>query len=199
MKTIAQGLKETLPADIYELAMKYQDPNHYAHKRDWKKYQSERPVDDGIAWAFSDEGHDFWRLVNDERYQQARELLRKKKAESAPDLFQTVKDAVKEALAEREQEQEQRMKEMWKEVMASPVIRRSDPAAPRLLTEEEVKRVEVTHVQTVSFGRNKDNSFINHAIIYYLGKCEHDGDMFMQQTERYIHIYKGHLNAKTTN
>jgi hypothetical protein len=174
MKTIIEGLRE-LPHDIYELAMKYQDPSHRAHTFDWKVYVSYAPVDDGLIWGFTDEGCDFWRLVNKGKHQEARELLRpQKEAEAAPDLFQTVKAAVKEALAEREQ---------------------TDPTAPRLLTEEEAKRVVVTHTHHESRGWIEDKKFVASAKIYYLGKCSADGDVFMERTPTYIRIYKGHLNA----
>jgi hypothetical protein len=197
-KTIAQGLKETLPADIYELAMKYQDPSHEAHKEDWEVDESDAPVDDGLIWVRTDEGSDFWRLVNNGKYQEARELLSpQKEADAAPDLFQTVKAAVTEALAEREHEQEQRMKEVWKEVMANPVIRHSEPSAPRLLTEDELERVGVTHIYHHIQGWIEDKKFVASAKIYYLGKCSADGDMFMERTPMHIRIYKGNLNPQS--
>jgi hypothetical protein len=174
MKTIIEGLRE-LPAGIFLLAMKYADPSHDAHKEAWER-ESDNPVDDGLIWVLTDEGRAFWSLVNSGKYQEALELLRNQKPapDTAPDLFQTVKAAVKEALVEREH---------------------SGPTAHRVLTEDELERVGVTHTLTGIKGWINDNGFDLPAKIYYLGKCATDGDIFMERTERYISIYKGHLNA----
>jgi hypothetical protein len=78
---------------------------------------------------------------------------------------------------------------------ASAKAKPAEPA-PRLLTQEEVERVRVTHISTNNQGWKEDNRFVFPAKIYYLGKCQSDGDMFMELTKKYIHIYKGHLNAE---
>lgn len=219
-KTIIQGLRETLPADIYELAMKYADPKHKAHKRNWDEDETNYPIDKGFHWDDTDEGYYFWGLITNGKYQEARELLQQQKAEAqqaepepAPDLFQTVKAAVKEALAERDAEHEKRMAEMWKKMsesaicMDAPVSEAApqpDTTAPRLLTEEEVKRVKVTHFQTEKRGWVGEDSFLANSKIYYLGKdfTYGDkeftyGDIFMERKAGYIFIYKGHLNPQS--
>ena len=212
-KTIIQGLRETLPADIYELAMKYADPKHKAHREDWETYKSNNPIVNGFHWNDTDEGYYFWGLITNGKYQEARELLQQQKAEAqqaepepAPDLFQTVKAAVKEALAERDAEHDKLIAEEWKRMsesamcMDAPVSETApqpDTTTPRLLTEEEVERVKVTHRNTDIKGWVEDSAFVFNANIYYLGKCDVEGDMFMERGKYCIRFYKGHLNPQS--
>ena len=70
-----------------------------------------------------------------------------------------------------------------------------DATAPRLLTEDEVKRVSFTHVYHYGKGWIDSKKPVVSVNIYHVGKCLADGDMFIKRDGEFIRIYKGKLNA----
>lgn len=121
--------------------------------------------------------------------------MKRKKAEvkKPKTIFTAFADSIENVMSATK-ELEANMAELQKVYSATP---HAEPTAPRLLTEGEVKRVEVTHVYHFSKGWVGHKKIVGSAEIYYLGKCQADGDIFMQQKAGYIFIYKGHLNALT--
>jgi hypothetical protein len=62
--------------------------------------------------------------------------------------------------------------------------------------ETQCKPIEFTHYKGESW--EQVNSHVkpkDFDKIVYLGKCDHDGDMFAAYHRGYISIYRGHLNS----
>jgi hypothetical protein len=64
--------------------------------------------------------------------------------------------------------------------------------------QKESKGIEFTHFLSMD-GRwsNVLITLLADEVVYYLGKCKKDGDMFMTKNGEHIRIYKGNLNDGT--